>query len=185
MIGSAAARRGGNGGAAAGGGGWLHAAWLALTGATPASLLTEEVAGGGFSLPALTARSSSPYEPVSTEESDGDDASWGSSETEQFLLTREGDPKTTTTTTTSPERIITRDELRMGKPVFWLWSAKKNTGEPESMAVEESEAFLPRRRGAPKRINNADTEDHPLSFDRHGRESSSSSSSSSLLLSSS
>ncbi|KAL5205785.1 hypothetical protein ABZP36_033994 [Zizania latifolia] len=144
--------------------------------------LTEEVAGGGFSLPALTARSSSHYEPVSTEESDGDDASGGSSETEQFLLTREGDPKTTTKTN-SPERIITRDELRMSKPGFWRWSAKKNIGEPESMAVEESEAFLPRRRGA-KRINNVETEDHPLSFDRHGgRESSSSSSF--LLLSSS
>uniref|UniRef100_A0A0E0MNS9 DUF834 domain-containing protein n=1 Tax=Oryza punctata TaxID=4537 RepID=A0A0E0MNS9_ORYPU len=171
---AATARRG----ATANGRGWLHAAWLALTGgagaaaAAAADMLTttEEVAGGG-----RAARSGSRYELVSTEEpdGDGDETRWESnsgpaSEAELFIVAREED-----LTTNSPESIFACDELRVSRPEFWRWSAKKSGATGEPAVAESSEPFLTRRRGG-KRVNDAEMEDHPFSFGRHGRMESSS-----------
>uniref|UniRef100_A0A0E0G7Z9 Uncharacterized protein n=1 Tax=Oryza nivara TaxID=4536 RepID=A0A0E0G7Z9_ORYNI len=175
MSSAAAARRGG-------GGGWLHAAWLALTGGAAELITAEEVAAGGGG----AVRSGSRYELVSTEEPDGDETSWESnpgpaSEAALFLVAREEDPKTTTTS--SPESIFACDELRVSRPEFWRWPAKKGSGgDGEPATAVESEPFLTRRRG-PKRVNDAEMEDHPFSFGRHGRmESSSAAAAAALLL---
>lgn len=127
-----------------------------------------------YTLPPFIARSNSHYESISTEESDSDDTSWRSElgpetdESSELFLAHEEGPKMRNV----PESGFNRDVLHMNnkKSEFKYWPAKDTPFLSDNVAVEESEPFLPRSES--KRVNDVEMADHPIGFDRQGRESS-------------